>query len=517
MTLTHTEAPSTYPPPQDFAEDANATTDLYRERRKTGWRFWAKQADRLTWETPFDECSTGRRRPSRMVPRRKTQCHLQLPRPPRPGRTRRPGRHPLRRRTRRHPRLTYTELLTEVSRAANYLTELGLVAGDRVAIYMPMIPEAIIAILACARLGTPLRRLRRLLPHRTTPTRRRRASPTDHHHRRTMATRHPRPLKNAVDQALTRTQDPVEHVLVVRRTGIEVPWTQGRDLWWHDTVANASPAHEARPFDAEHPLFILYTSGTTGNQRHPAHQRRLPHPNLLHPPHRLRPQTGHRHLLVHRRHRLDHRTLLHRLRTPVQPRHTGLYEGTPNFPERAPPLPDHRKIRRHPLLHRAHPHPHLHEMGTRDPRRPRPVQPAPARLGRRTHQPRSLALVPRRHRRHRPHRRHLVADRNRRHHDLPPARNHHPKPGAAMTPLPGISAKVVDEEGNRSDTAKSRAQRLPRPGPTLALHAPRHLGRHGPLPRNLLGPLHHHGWSSPATAPSTPTATCGSSAASTTS
>ncbi|WP_063025445.1 acetate--CoA ligase, partial [Nocardia niwae] len=59
----------------------------------------------------------------------------------------------------------------------------------------------------------------------------------------------------------------VEHVLVVRRTGIEVPWTEGRDRWWHDTVTTASPTHEAQPFDAEHPLFILYTSGTTGKPK----------------------------------------------------------------------------------------------------------------------------------------------------------------------------------------------------------------------------------------------------------
>jgi acetyl-CoA synthetase len=80
----------------------------------------------------------------------------------------------------------------------------------------------------------------------------------------------PAPLKAAADEAV-RSDDhgdsPVEHVLVVRRTGIDVPWTQGRDLWWHDVVDPASPTHSAEAFDAEHPLFLLYTSGTTGKPK----------------------------------------------------------------------------------------------------------------------------------------------------------------------------------------------------------------------------------------------------------
>ncbi|MBH0781896.1 AMP-binding protein, partial [Nocardia bovistercoris] len=160
------------------------------------------------------------------------------------------------------------DLLAEVSRAANYLTELGLVAGDRVAIYMPMIPEAVVAILACARLGlthsvvfagfspTALRQ-------RIDDAAARLVITTDGQWRRGT----PAPLKTAVDDALSAPGHTVEHVLVVQRTDIETPWTEDRDLWWHDTVAHASPEHEARPFPAEHPLFILYTSGTTGKPK----------------------------------------------------------------------------------------------------------------------------------------------------------------------------------------------------------------------------------------------------------
>ncbi|MEV0342358.1 acetate--CoA ligase, partial [Nocardia sp. NPDC050713] len=164
--------------------------------------------------------------------------------------------------------ITYAELLADVCRAANYLTELGLRAGDRVAIYMPMVPEAIVSMLACARLGlthsvvfagfspTALRQ-------RVDDAGARLVITTDGQWRRGAAA----PLKAAVDEALADGDSSAEHVLVVRRTNIEVPWTEGRDLWWHETVEAASPEHEAQPFDAEHPLFILYTSGTTGKPK----------------------------------------------------------------------------------------------------------------------------------------------------------------------------------------------------------------------------------------------------------
>ncbi|WP_280266502.1 acetate--CoA ligase, partial [Nocardia wallacei] len=167
--------------------------------------------------------------------------------------------------------ITYADLLAEVSRAANYLTGLGLEAGDRVAIYMPMVPEAVVSMLACARLGlthsvvfagfSPS-----ALRQRVDDAEARLVITTDGQWRRGKAA----PLKEAVDEALYAsggTPSSVEHVLVVRRTGIEVPWTEGRDLWWHETVAQASPEHEAQAFDAEHPLYILYTSGTTGKPK----------------------------------------------------------------------------------------------------------------------------------------------------------------------------------------------------------------------------------------------------------
>ena len=156
MAETHTEGPSAYPPSDDFAAQANATAELYSEAEKDRLAFWAKQAEPAVLGHAVRRGAglvggAGRE----VVRRRQAQRRLQLRRPPRRGGQRRPGRDPLGGRARRTTAgtITYAELLAEVCKAANALTELGLVAGDRVAIYMPMVPEAIVAMLACARLG----------------------------------------------------------------------------------------------------------------------------------------------------------------------------------------------------------------------------------------------------------------------------------------------------------------------------------------------------------------------------
>ncbi len=163
--------------------------------------------------------------------------------------------------------ITYAQLKDEVSKAANTLTDLGLVAGDRVAIYMPMVPEAIVAMLACARLGLMHSVVfagfsASALRARIEDAEAKLVITTDGQYRRGAAVS----LKDAVDDAVS-DQPSVEHVLVVRRTGIDVEWTQGRDLWWHETVDSASPEHTPEAFDSEQPLFLLYTSGTTGKPR----------------------------------------------------------------------------------------------------------------------------------------------------------------------------------------------------------------------------------------------------------
>ncbi|MEU5762796.1 acetate--CoA ligase [Nocardia sp. NPDC047648] len=272
MTETSAEHRDSYPPNAEFAAQANADAGLYERAAADRDAFWAEQAGRLHWHEPFTQVLDWSEAPVakwfvggklnvayNCVDRHVLGGHgdqVAIHWEGEPGDSR---------------AITYRELLDEVSRAANYLTELGLETGDRVAIYMPMVPEAIVAMLACARLGlthsvvfagfspTALRQ-------RVDDARARLVITTDGQWRRGKAA----PLKEAVDEALYAhgdTPSSVEHVLVVRRTGIEVPWTEGRDLWWHDTVTTASPHHEPQPFDAEHPLFILYTSGTTGKPK----------------------------------------------------------------------------------------------------------------------------------------------------------------------------------------------------------------------------------------------------------
>jgi acetyl-CoA synthetase len=269
MSDTHTEVASAYPPPADFAEHANATDALYREAESDRLAFWGKQAERLAWDTPFTEVLDWSEAPFAkwFVGGKLNVAYNCVDRHVEAGHGDRVAIHWEGEPVGDQRNITYAELKDEVCRAANALTDLGLVAGDRVAIYMPMVPEAIVAMLACARLGVMHSVVfagfsASALKARIEDAEAKLVITTDGQYRRGKAAS----LKDAVDEAV-EGQPSVQNVVVVRRTGIDVAWTEGRDLWWDEIVPAASADHTPEAFDAEHPLFLLYTSGTTGKPK----------------------------------------------------------------------------------------------------------------------------------------------------------------------------------------------------------------------------------------------------------
>jgi acetyl-CoA synthetase len=163
--------------------------------------------------------------------------------------------------------LTYRQLHAEVCRMANALTGLGLAKGDRVAVYMPMVPEAAVAMLACARLGVVHTVIfggfsSEAIKDRVNDCGARVIITADGGWRRGKIIE----LKANVDRAVEGTPS-VERVIVLKRTGHAVAMAGGRDVWWHDLMASSSPLHKAAAFGSEHPLFILYTSGSTGKPK----------------------------------------------------------------------------------------------------------------------------------------------------------------------------------------------------------------------------------------------------------
>ncbi|MFZ2509477.1 MAG: acetate--CoA ligase [Gordonia sp. (in: high G+C Gram-positive bacteria)] len=261
-------------PSAEFAAQANATEEMYARADANPDEFWAEQARRLDWAVPFTNVLDWSDAPFAKwyadgklnVAVNCVDRHVDAGKGDRvaihwvgePGDTR---------------DLTYRQLKDEVSKAANYFTSIGLQSGDRVAIYMPMVPEAIITMLACARLGLTHSVIfagfsSAALRARVDDAGAKVVVTTDGQYRRG----EPAPLKIAVDEALgtgERAAASVEKVVVVRRTNHDpdLPWVDGRDVWWEDTVDESSAHHEAEAFDAEHPLFLLYTSGTTGSPK----------------------------------------------------------------------------------------------------------------------------------------------------------------------------------------------------------------------------------------------------------
>ncbi len=258
-----------FPPTPEFTAQANARAELYPWSAADRLGFWAEQARLLIdWDTPFTEVLDWSGAPVArwFADGRLNACYNAVDRHVEAGNGDRvallfegePG-------DRRE--VTYAELQREVCRAANALTALGVGLGDRVAIYLPLIPEAVVAMLACARIGAVHSVVfggfsAEALRSRIADAEAVAVITADGGFRRGSASA----LKPAVDESL-EGETSVRHVLVVRRTGQDVAWTDGRDVWWHEALDAAADQHVPVPVEAEHPLFILYTSGTTGKPK----------------------------------------------------------------------------------------------------------------------------------------------------------------------------------------------------------------------------------------------------------
>ncbi|WP_285495721.1 acetate--CoA ligase [Actinomadura sp. NBRC 104425] len=256
-----------FSPPAELAESANVTAEAYEEAAADRLGFWARQAERLTWAKRWDTVLDWSNPPFAkwFVGGELNVAYNCVDRHVEAGLGDRVAYHwegePGDTRT-----ITYAELQREVSKAANALLELGVRKGDRVAIYLPMIPELPISMLACARIGATHSVVfggfsADALRTRIDDAQAKVVITADGGYRRGK----PSALKPTVDEAVKDTPS-VEKVVVVRRTGEQVA-ENPRDVWWHDLVERQSDEHTPEPVDAEHPLYILYTSGTTGKPK----------------------------------------------------------------------------------------------------------------------------------------------------------------------------------------------------------------------------------------------------------
>lgn len=259
-----------FAPSEDFVANAVVGAEVYAEANADRPAFWAKQArELLTWSKDFTETLDWSNPPFAkwFVGGEVNAAYNALDRHVENGLGDRvaiyfegePGD------TRTY---TYAELTEEVKKAANAFESLGVAKGDRVAVYLPMIPEAVITLLACARIGAVHSVVfggfsADALRSRIEDAEAKLVVTADGTYRRGK----PSALKSAVDEALSADGHSVQNVVVVKRNGQDVDWHEGRDHWWADTVGAASAEHTAVGHDSEHPLFILYTSGTTGKPK----------------------------------------------------------------------------------------------------------------------------------------------------------------------------------------------------------------------------------------------------------
>jgi acetyl-CoA synthetase len=259
-----------FPPTPAFAQQAVAKADLYDQAAKDRLGFWADKARELHWHKPLTKTLDYSNPPFAkwFEDGEINVCYNALDRHVVAGKGDKVALY-FEGESGDSSEITYSQLLTEVKKAANAFQALGVTKGDRVAIYMPLVPEAVIAMLATVRLGAIHSVIfggfsAESLRSRINDAEAKLVVTADGGNRKGKVL----PLKPAVDEAIAEGACPsVEHVVVLKRGGNEVAWNSRTDLWWEDVVGSASDKHEAEGFESENPLFILYTSGTTGKPK----------------------------------------------------------------------------------------------------------------------------------------------------------------------------------------------------------------------------------------------------------
>ncbi|HEX3368093.1 MAG TPA: AMP-binding protein, partial [Candidatus Cybelea sp.] len=252
-----------FPPSPEFAEQANASAGLYEQAERDYLAFWAGWARKLEWSKPFTKTLEWNEPFAKWFGDGELNVSVNcLDRHVRAGRGEKIAFYfegePGDRRT-----ITYAQLLADVNRFANGLRSLGIKKGDRIAIYMPMVPELPVALLACARIGAPHSVIFGGFSPESIVDRVNDAScvaliTADYGWRRGNKV----PLKRNCDIAMERTPS-IRHCIVARRIGDEVSMHERRDVWWDELVAGQAAECAPEPMNAEDLLFLLYTSGTT--------------------------------------------------------------------------------------------------------------------------------------------------------------------------------------------------------------------------------------------------------------